>query len=316
MKKKLIILLALLLVSTLVVHATGIQVRDRLLEPHGLLQDETPIKIPFIVMADDAVRYALTLQLPTAPEENSTEPVITEPVSTEPTEQMEQTEPPAEGVIEQPTEPPVEAPTEPLVITERWFDDVLFIGDSRIVGMRDMARLGKADYFCATSMTVFRVMESQCSDKDFYQKTLKEVLKTNTYGKVYIHLGLNECTYSQELILAKFQELVDLIRQTQPDAAIIIQSVMTVRDFFANNSNFTLERIYKLNVYLEEFAEENGLFYEDTNELIADEEGYMRPEISHDGAHLSGTGYYIWRDFTLANAVNWGIPEKEPEETP
>ncbi len=305
MKRKLITLLCLLLVSTLLVTAAGGWLKYGILKQLGLFQDESLIAVPFMVMADEAAQYAL---MSASVKKETTEPTVAEPTQMYPPE----TEPAAtqmqtEAATEPPTEAVTEPPTEPADVDESWFDDALFIGDSRVADMRDMARLGEADYFCATSMTVFQIMNATCTDVDFYSKNLDYVLSNNTYGKIYIHLGLNEIGYGPDLIIEKFGELVDMIREKQPDAAIIIQSVMTVRDYFAKGGTFTLERIYGLNDRLKQFAEEEGLFYEETNDWAANEEGYMRPEISYDGAHPIGTGYLEWAQWIMENAKYWGI---------
>ena len=66
-----------------------------------------------------------------------TEPEVTEPEVTEP----------------EVTEPEV---TEPVYVEleESWFDDALFIGDSRTAGLKNYYRLGKADYFTKIGMNI------------------------------------------------------------------------------------------------------------------------------------------------------------------
>ena len=58
------------------------------------------------------------------------------------------------------TVPPTTAPTEPTVSVpdESWFDDALFIGESRTAGLKVYGRLGKADYFCGEGLTVYGVL--------------------------------------------------------------------------------------------------------------------------------------------------------------
>ena len=306
MDKKLIRILCLLLVTTLLVTGIGGYLKYGILSELGLFQEESLIAVPFMLMADEAAKFALKNHMQ---KQNETQPAETDPIPTEPPVEETVSHPETQPPTEIPTEPATEPPTEPVVIEidESWFDDALFIGDSRVADMRDMARLGDADYFCATSMTVFQIMQAHCSDLDFYSKNLDYVLSNNTYGKIYIHLGLNEVGYGPDLIVAKFRELVNMIREKQPDAAIIIQSVMTVRDYFAKGT-FALENIYGLNERLKQFAEEEGLFYEETNDFAADEAGFMRPEISYDGAHPIGTGYQEWAAWIMENAKNWGIP--------
>lgn len=290
-------LLILLLISTLLVAAAGAYLKYAVLAPFGVYENESVLAVPFMLMADRPVQYMLEsrLRAVNAPEAQPTMP--TEPLSTE-----------SEPVTVPVTEPPTEPPTEPIVITESWFDDALFIGDSRTLGMRSTKRLGEADYFCEGSMSTFTALSWKTSDNDFYDKSLKFVLSNFSYNKIFIHLGINECGYEHELVMEAYQELIDLIREHQPNAAIIVQSVMSVSRTKATDKQFTLERVNNLNRMIRELAEENGLYYQDTNEFAADEEGYLREDISNDGCHPHNFGYEEWVEFIMEKCAELGIP--------
>lgn len=305
MKNKLITLAGLLALSTLLVAGLGAYLKYAVLRDLDLYQDESIIAVPFMLLADDAAQFALQNraeqeQLPLetlAPAiEPSSAPTEADVQETQPPETQAPTEP-------QPTEPPY------IELDESWFDDALFIGDSRTVGLRELARLGEADYFCAQNLTVFQVLNWRGTDHDrYYKKHLDEVLQMETYGKIFIHLGLNECGNKKELIIAKYQEIIDTIRTYQKDAVIILQSVMTVTDYKASNEEFSLERITALNEAIAKLAEDNGLKFMDTNEWAADEEGYLREEIAMDGAHPHSDGYRQWAAWILEKVKTLGIP--------
>ena len=303
MKKYTLTLVCMLAISSLLLAGAGAALKYGVLEPLGIQREESVIALPFVLMADESFSYAVASGL----EEmmNPTQPPTQPPVrETEAPTQPEVTEPP--------TQPPTQPPTEPVPtyveVDESWFDDVLFIGDSRTVGLRDTARLGEADYFCAVNMTVFTVQTWTCSDQNSKYRYLSQVLDENTYGKIYIHLGLNECGYDHDLIMEKYRELVDLVQEKQPDAVIILQSVMTVSAYKAENSILSLERITALNERIEALAQEEGFLYIDTNEFAANEEGYMREGLSYDGAHPTAEGYVAWSQWILENAGWLGIP--------
>lgn len=301
MKNKLLTLLCLLTVSALIVASLGAYLKFAVLHPLELYQDESVIAVPFLLLSDDAVKFALQSQS----ERENLPPETAPPVTEAPpaTENVLETQPSVPETEPEPTLPPY------LDLDETWFDDALFIGDSRTVGLRELARLGEADYFCAQNLTVFQVLTVRCSDHDrFYKKHLDEVLQDKTYGKIFIHLGLNECINKPELIAEKYQEILDTIRKYQPDAAIIVQAVMTVTDYKASHKEFSLERITALNETLAKLAEDNGILYIDTNEWAADEEGYLREEIAMDGSHPTAKGYQQWADWLMEKVKTLGIP--------
>lgn len=214
--------------------------------------------------------------------------------TTQPTEQDMPTE----------TVPAVtETPTEPFEFSEDWFDDALFIGDSRTVGLRAFKRLGEADYFCKSSMSTFTSLSWTTSDKRFYDENLKYVLSHFEYKKVFIELGINECGYDHELVIDAYQDLIDLIREHQPNAAIVVQSVITVSEQKASDKQFSLERITNLNNMIYEMAQENDLYYIDTNEFAADESGYLRSDLSNDGCHFHEVGSEAWNNFIVEKST-------------
>lgn len=289
MRKRIPALVRLLAVSALLVVALGVFLKYVLLRPMGLYQDEYAVAVPFLLLA----------------REDDSDMLLSEPKETEPVETIPETQPPE---TEAPAEAPTEAPTEPIVIDETWFNDALFIGDSRTEGLSVYGRLGEADYFCKVGMSVYNVQKARCSDKEFGKTNLAGLLDTHSYGKVYISLGLNEVGYEHSQVLEKYGSLVDLVREKQPNAAIILQGIMTVsRKKARSASYFSLESINHLNQGIEAMADGEQIHYIDVNEWIADEEGYLPDELSGDGCHLYGAGYTDWSSWIMDNAATLGI---------
>jgi lysophospholipase L1-like esterase len=184
-----------------------------------------------------------------------------------------------------------------------WFDDVLFIGDSRTVGLRDYARSGNADYFCTIGMSVFNFKSRTASDKNFQEQKLDKLLSSKTYGKIFISLGINECGYPLETLMNAYTDLVEMIRSHQPDAKIIVQGIMSVsKSYGKNGASFTPANINKINDALRGLADGSTIFYIDVNEFFADEQGYLLKEVSGDGCHPSGKYYAVWANW-IAYAV-------------
>lgn len=201
-----------------------------------------------------------------------------------------------------PTMPTPEAPV--YGEDESYFDDTLFIGDSRTVGLRDMARLGNADYFCNVGMNVYSMFREGSSDKAYSYQRLESLLSEKTYGKIYISLGINEAGYSIDSLRSKFAESISRIQSLQPGAIIIINSVMTVSRSKASSSYaFRIERLAEINAMLQELADGKRVFYIDVNEVLADEAGYLPSEYSADGCHLYGKYYGVWAKYICDNAV-------------
>lgn len=309
MKKYLFSLCTMLVISSLLVAGAGAYVKYEILAPYGLYQDKSVMELPFLMATDNALTYMLRQHsTPTEPTEPpaTTEPtlppetVATEPV-TEPTEPIEETTVPTE-----PPEPEV------ILVEESWFDDALFIGNSLGVGLRDYASLGDADYFTVIGMTVFNVRDNWTHVNGVGQTNLERLLSRRTYGKIYIHLGTNECGYPVESVASAYGEMIDFIRQYQPDAAIVIQATMTFGRLKARDYRYMVpETIRILNEHLKPLAEGENIYFIDFNPQVADEEGYLPDEFSGDGCHPTVDGYRQWSQWILDTAGMLGIPAAE-----
>ena len=199
------------------------------------------------------------------------------------------------------TVPPTTMVTEP-VLDESWFDDVLFIGESRTAGLKGYGRLGRADYFCGEGLTVYGVMGIQASDANFEEQTLYSLFSWKTYGKIYIHLGINELGGNLDSYVVKYQAIIDEIRQLQPQAQIILQSVLALGEGYSSKTAFSRESIQDINNRIRTLAEENDLYFSDVNQIMTNEEGYLIKERTFDGCHLYPAAYEIWAQWLLEEA--------------
>lgn len=285
MKKLKWILPALLVLSTVVVATAGACIKYLMLEPLGIHRAESIIAIPFVLYTDDALRFMIDMKT-----QSLREPEM-------PSEAPEQTEAPTEETAAPETGETEPEVTEPVYVEleESWFDDALFIGDSRTAGLKNYCRLGKADYFTNIGMNIYNVFVQMSSDTYMEPTLLEDLLQKKTYGKIYIGIGLNECNYEDAYIEAGFAQLVDMIKTHQPDAKIILQSIMMVSEPLAkNNKDFSHENLDPLNEIIRSFCDNETVFYIDYNPVVCDENGYLRRDLTHDGIHLYGTGYEAW----------------------
>lgn len=303
MKNRNNVLLVMLLVTAILVAAIGCYLKYGFLRPFDLYREDPVMAVPFLLLIDKPAQARIHAAMtPTEP----TEP--TEPPIEPPTEAL--TEPVVEDATEIATEPQTEPPTEPIVIDESWFDDVLFIGDSRCQPMSVYAPLGDADYFAAAGASIFDIRFRECYIEGCGMINLDRLFGKKTYGKIYIMLGVNGLYSPHEDILKEYQVLIDMIREKQPDAVIIVHSIMTVNREQAESPTKTyyrLENIYGVNEKLAELAVGQKLFYIDVNEVFADEEGYLPDEMTHDGFHLYSDSYQVWAQWLMDTASDFGI---------
>ena len=187
-------------------------------------------------------------------------------------------------------------------VTEDYFDDALFIGDSRTVGLRDYTDLAEhADFYCETSLTIYKVLEESFKGKG----TILEALSKKNYGKIYLMVGINELGRgTTEDFMAKYTEVVDTLHELCPDAKIMIQGIMHVSekksssDAIFNNSNINAR-----NNAIATLADNVHFFYIDMNEAVCDENGNLNAEYTHDQIHLLGMYNDLWKQFLMEHGV-------------
>ena len=188
-----------------------------------------------------------------------------------------------------------------------YFNDAIFIGDSRTLGISDYAGLDEADFYCDSGMTVLKLLDAGGVT---YQKTgkkedLNQVLQQKRYGKIYIMLGMNDLGYGNtDMYLERYRKIVDQFREWQPDAIIYIMANLHVSRAKNNpETEFNNININDKNAASASLANGTDIFYLDANPLFTDDEGFLNAELTFDGVHLYAQHYDVWREFLLEHAV-------------
>lgn len=204
----------------------------------------------------------------------------------QPTEPEKPDEPEKPQVPGVPTELPTVVPGAKYGEDESFFDDALFIGDSRMVSSAYYARLGKADYFTDVGMNVFQMFSVTASDDNFDATDLTTLLQNRTYKKIFIMLGINECGYPMSSLLSAYQEDIDTLKSLQPDATIYLLKVYGVsRSVAEGTSYFSPQRLQEINDGIAGLADGKKVHCLDAAHLYCDDEGYMKEEYTSDGVH-------------------------------
>ena len=188
-----------------------------------------------------------------------------------------------------------------------YFNDAAFLGDSRTLGISDYAGFDEADFYCDSGMMIFKLLDP---DGVTYQKMgskvdMSQVLQQKQYGKIYIMLGMNELGYGNtKMYLDKYRDVVEQIREWQPDAVIYIMANLHVsREKNNLASEFNNININDKNAAAASLANGTDIFYLDANPIFTDSEGFLDSELTFDGVHMYAQHYDKWRDFLMEHAV-------------
>lgn len=292
-KQRGLAVLAILLVATsLAATVTGLVLKAQLQKYVGGWEDRLAIAVPFMLLHDntDLRRMEQARQAGSTPNQPEQPENPTDPKAPDESKIPTDTETPAQP--EKPQVPGV--PTElPDAVTgakygedESFFDDALFIGDSRMVSSAYYARLGKADYFTDVGMNVFQMFSVTASDDNFDATDLTTLLQNRTYKKIFIMLGINECGYPMSSLLSAYQEDIDTLKSLQADATIYLLKVYGVsRSVAESASYFSPQRLQEVNDGIAGLADGKKVHCLDASHLYCDDEGYMKEEYTSDGVH-------------------------------
>ncbi len=302
-------LISLLVVSSILLCLLGVGLKYTVGQDSQQIQETMAIAVPFVLLRGDVT-------LPKQDEDKAKD----EGEAQEPVQNAGQETP---ATPDSEALAPVEVPPEPSYgfapAPASDFDQTLFIGDSRTVGFALYARLGKADYFADVGMNMFNCFEKTLTDKNFSNQSLVGLMGSKQYNRVYIMLGINEIGYSLNALQDAFGTLLGKVREMQPQAKVILMANLAVTAKKAQaNPTFSLDAIQRLNGMIAGFSDDKTVFYLDVNPYFADENGYLKGDMTGDGVHPYMTGYEAWSQWIGEHALVElppAVPTPKPEES-
>ena len=190
-------------------------------------------------------------------------------------------------------------------VDQSYFDDALFIGDSRTVGLHDYSGWDNATYYASIGLTVYDLFTKPVVEENGTTITIEQALTEHKFGKIYLMIGINEMgTGTIDSFMEAYQNAVAHLQELQPDAILFVEGIMYVKkeksdtDPIFNNPN-----IQARNDRIAALADNKKIFYIDVNEVVTDETGNLNPEYTYDEVHLLGRYYSVWTDFLLAHGI-------------
>ena len=192
-------------------------------------------------------------------------------------------------------------------VSDDYFDDAVFIGDSRVVSLYEYSDWKEATYYCSSGMTlggVFKDPTGRWKDGN-WKVNIADALQQKQYKKVYIMLGINDMGVGDlDYFMNHYTDMVNQIHEWQPDAIIYIMSIMNVSaERNAQGDYINNEAIRVRNERLKELDNGRDTFYLDVNSVVCDENGCLNAEYTFDGVHLYAQYVPLWTDYLKTHAI-------------
>ena len=185
------------------------------------------------------------------------------------------------------------------------FDEhVAFIGDSRTQGFIMYTNLKDVIDYSYVGLAVDTAITKPFVKTDDGNKiTILEDMKSRELERVYIMLGINELGWAYpEVFREKYCELIDKIREVQPNCKIYVQSIIPVtsekseNDAIYNNTN-----INNYNHLIEDMAKSENATFLNVGSILVDRTGNLPKEASTDGIHIKKDYCLQWLEYLKQN---------------
>lgn len=246
--------------------------------------------------------------------ETETEPQTQAPAESEPvTEKQTETEPQTPS---NQTGIPVEAlqymdivvPAQAAPVDDSYFDDAVFIGDSRMEGFRNLSGITNGSFVSAVGMQLENFYTDAQIPTSKGNLLVMDALKNINYSKIYVMLGTNELgAYDLDAVRESYRKVLADIKtlSSSTDPTVYVYSVIYVEEAlvttgdYVNNTN-----VDAINTKIMQMCQEEGYHYINLNEVLSDGYGSLISGASQDGIHLEQSFCQKWLDYTKTHYVS------------
>lgn len=186
---------------------------------------------------------------------------------------------------------------------QNYIDSIIFLGDRTVKGLLDFELLsgGSTSYQVWTGEGGDISLDSNIQNISVVFPDSGEVIKLSdalsrrTPKYLVITLGIsNGVPYcDKDKFCAYYQSFIDKVRESAPNTAIIIQSILPVsKKTEKQNPAISNERIDRANEWLVEICQNNNLKFLYTADALKDDNGRLAADyISDDGLSMNDDGY-------------------------
>lgn len=187
-----------------------------------------------------------------------------------------------------------------------YFDDAVFIGDSRTEGfILNNGLTAKITSYTYKGLSVDKIFTDKVINMDGKKLTIIEALKETSFSKVYIMLGINEIgwVYSS-MFIDKYAKIIDEIKNINPKCTIYVQSIIPVTEKVSNEHQYIKNnKINEYNSLIKEMAEEKSVYYLNVQEVIVNENGILPNDAATDGIHLNKKYCEKWFEYLKNHTI-------------
>lgn len=193
-------------------------------------------------------------------------------------------------------------------VTDSWFDDALFIGDSRVSGFSAYNILTNPDIVSGNNVSAGNILDGENTfDIGSGEQSLNDILISKKYGKIYISLGTNELSWSASYKPETFKEnllaVIDVVRGYQSSASVYLMNIIPVSSDYSWSS-----ALQNMNNVIASVALQKSVYYLDVSSLFDDGSAHLNPGYdAGNGIGITVPAYNTLLDYLLSHTVDKGM---------
>lgn len=193
-------------------------------------------------------------------------------------------------------------PEQASAIDDSYFEDAVFIGDSRMEGFRNLSGITKGSFVTAVGMELENFYTDAQIATAKGNVLVMDALKNLNYSKIYMMLGTNELgAYNMDSVKENYRKVLADIKtcSSSADPVVYVYSVVYVEEAlvttgdYVNNTN-----VDAVNLEILKMCQEEGYHYINLNEVLSDGNHSLINGASQDGVHLEPQYCQEWLKYT------------------
>lgn len=190
-------------------------------------------------------------------------------------------------------------------VDNSYFDDAVFIGDSRTEGLITNTGLSNTTAYTYKGLMVDTVFTKPVIRRGENKVSVMDALKTTSFSKIYIMFGINENGWPyNDVFIDRYEKIIDAVREINPDAVIYVQEIMPVTNqVSASHSYIRNGKIAEFNRLLRQMAKEKQVYFIDTASAVAASDGSLPADAASDGIHLKKDYCKKWLDYLKSHTA-------------
>ena len=195
-------------------------------------------------------------------------------------------------------------PSDP--VDNSYFDDAVFIGDSRTEGLITNTGLTGTTSYTYKGLMVDTVFTKPVIRRGDDKVSVMEAMKTTAFSKVYIMFGINENGWPyNDVFIEQYGKIIDAVREINPEAVIYVQEIIPVTNHVSSTHRYIRNgKIAEFNRLLRQMAQEKQVYFIDTASAAAGPDGSLPDEAASDGIHLKKDYCKKWLDYLKSHTVS------------